>query len=94
LLYFAPEKINYADYVEKCIVDKECTSKLPTDYSFKVVTEQRFQLTFVGETFTIITEARQLQRMPSELIFAQCVLKTMRVSSLTYGIVRINNTVV
>ena len=25
------EKINYADYVEKCIVGKECTFNLPTD---------------------------------------------------------------
>jgi len=65
---------------------------LPTDYSFKVVTEHRFQLTFGGETVTIIIEARQFQRLPSELIFAR-VLKTMRLSSLTYGIVRINKRV-
>jgi len=32
------------------------------------------------------------RRLPSELIFAQCVLKT-RLSSLTYGIVRINKRV-
>ena len=35
------EMLNYADYVEKCIVGKERTFKLPTDYSFKVVTEHR-----------------------------------------------------
>jgi hypothetical protein len=31
------EQINYADYFEKCIVGKEWTFKLPTDYSFKVI---------------------------------------------------------
>ena len=34
---FCSEKINYEDYVKKCIVSKECTFKLPKDYSFKVV---------------------------------------------------------
>jgi hypothetical protein len=87
------EKLNYADYVKKCIVSKERTFKLPTDYSFKVVTAHRFQLTFGGETVTISIEARQFQKLPSELTFAQCVLKTMRLSSLTYGIVCINNRV-
>ena len=43
--------------------------------SFIVVTEHRFQLTFGGERVTVIIEAQQLQRLPSELIFAQCVLK-------------------
>jgi len=43
------EKLNYADYVEKCIVGEKCTFKLPTDYNFKVVTQHRFQLTFGGE---------------------------------------------
>jgi len=42
---------------------------LPTDYSFKVVTEHRFLLTFVGETLTIIIEERQFQRLQSEPIF-------------------------
>jgi hypothetical protein len=67
--------------------------KLPTDYSFKVFTEHRFQLTFGGATVIIIIEARQFQKLPSELIFTQCVLKTMCLSSLTYGIVRINKRV-
>jgi len=68
------KELNYAHYVEKCIVGEECTFKLPTDYSFKVLTEHRFQLTFGGETVTIIIAARQFQRLPSELIFV-CVLK-------------------
>jgi len=77
------EKLKYADYIEKCIDGKECTFKFPTDYSFKVVTERRFQLTFGGETVTIYIQARRFPSLPSELIFAQGVLKTMRLSSLT-----------
>ena len=42
------EKLYYADYVEKCIAGKECTFTLPTDYDFKVVTVNRFQLQFGG----------------------------------------------
>ena len=37
----------------KNAVGKECTFKLPTDYSFNVVTEHRFQLTFGGESYNI-----------------------------------------
>jgi hypothetical protein len=51
------EKLNYADYVEKCIAGKECTFKFPTGYDFKVVTEHGFQLTVGGETITISIEA-------------------------------------
>jgi len=69
------EKLNYAYYVEKCFLGKECNFKFSTDYSFKVVVGHRFQLTFGGETVTISIVARQFQRLPSELIFAQCVLK-------------------
>ena len=47
------EKLNYADCVEKCIADMECTLKFPTNYDFKVVTEHRFQLTFGDESVTI-----------------------------------------
>ena len=69
------EKLNYADYIEKCIAGKECTFKFPTNYDFKAVTEHRFQLTFGGETVKISIEARQFPKLPSELIFAQSVLK-------------------
>ena len=65
------EKLNYADYVEKCIDGKECIFKFPTDYYFNVVTEHRFQLTFGVETVTISFEARQFPKLQSELIFAQ-----------------------
>jgi hypothetical protein len=87
------EEINYTDYVEKCIVGREYNFKLPTDYSFKVIREHPFQLTFGDNTVTIAIIAQQFQRLPSELIFAQCVLQTMRLSVLTYGIVRINKRV-
>jgi len=68
-------ELNYIDYVEKCIVGKECTFTLPTDYRCKLFTEHRFQLTFGDSSVTIAIIARQFQRLPSELIFAQCVLK-------------------
>ena len=87
LFVLQSEKLNYAEYVEKCIVREECTFNLPTDYSFKVVTEHRFQLTFCSATVKISIVVRQFQRLPSELISAQCVLKTMRLSSVAYGIV-------
>jgi len=83
------EKLNYADYVEKCIAGKVCTFKFPTNYDFKVVTEHRFQLTSCGETVTIFIEARQFPKLPSEIIFAQSVLKEIQLSSLVYGIVHI-----
>jgi len=55
---FCTVKSYITQTVEKCIVGKECTFKLSTDYSFKVVTEHRFRLTLGGETVTIIIEAR------------------------------------
>jgi len=48
---------------------------------------------FGGETVTIWSEARQVPKLPSELIFAQSVLKTMRLSPLAYGTVCINKRV-
>ena len=30
------EKLNYANYIEKCIPDEECTFKLLTEYNFKL----------------------------------------------------------
>ena len=87
------DKLIYANYVEKCIAGKECTSKFPTDYDFKLLMEHRFQLTFGGETVTISIQVRQFPKLPSELIFTQSVLKKIQLSSLTYGIVCINKRV-
>jgi hypothetical protein len=87
------EKLNYADYVEKCIACKDCTFKFPTECDFNLVTEHRFQLTFGGETVTISIEARLLPKLPSELIFAQSVLKKIQLFSVAYGIVSINKCV-
>ena len=84
------KKLNYADYVEKCIADKECTFKFPINYELKIVTEHRFQLTFGGKTVTISIEARQLPRLPTELTFAQSVLQKVQLSSMVYGIVCMN----
>jgi len=86
------EKLNYADCVEKCIAGNECTFMFPTGDDFKVVTENRFQLTFGGETVTISIET-QFPKLPSELIFAKNELKKTQLSSLVYGIVCINKRV-
>jgi len=86
-------KLNYADYIEKCISDKECTFMLLTEHNFKLVTEHHFQLTFGGEAVTISFEARQFPKLPFELIFAEGLLKKIQVSSLAYGIVSINSRV-
>jgi len=80
------EKLNYADCVEKCISCKECC------VTYKLYTGNYFLLSSGGETVTISFEERQYPKLPSELIFAQSVLK-MRLSSLAYGIVCINKSV-
>ena len=87
------EQINYTDYVEKCIVGKECTFTRPTQYKCKLFTEHLFQLTLGDDSVTIAIIAHKFQRLLSELIFTQCVLQTMRLSVLTYGIVLINKRV-
>jgi len=87
------EKLNYAHYIEKYIAGKECTFRLLTEYNF-VCLQNPFSVNVCGETVTIWFEARQFPKLPSELIFAQSVLKTMRLSSLAYGIMCINKRVI
>jgi hypothetical protein len=67
--------------------------KLFTKHNFKLVTEHHFQLSFGGETVTISFEARQFSKLPSELVFAQSASKSLRLSSLSYGILCINKRV-
>jgi len=52
-----------------------------------------FLLSSSGETNALTFEARQFPKLPSELIFAQSILKKMRLSSLTFGVVCINKRV-
>ena len=49
--------------------------------TYKLYTGNYFKLSSGGETVTILFEERQYPKLPSELVFAECVLK-MRLSSL------------
>jgi len=84
------ETLIYANYIEKYIAHKECTFTLLSHNNFTSVTEHHFQFTFGNETVTISFEAKQFPILPSELIFAESVLKKIQFSSLVYGIVSVN----
>jgi len=84
------EKLNYADYVEKCIADRECILTNLLELKLTFVKEQNFRFEFDGETITISFEARKFPNLPSELVFAESILSKMELSSLTYGIVNVN----
>ena len=61
------------------------------EHQFKSVKTNNFQLSSGCDTVAISFEARLIHgQLPSELTFAQSVLKTMRLSSLVYGVVCIN----
>jgi len=60
---------------------------------YKTHTGDYFELPSSNEKIVLSFEARQFQKLPSELEFAQSVLKRMRLSSLAYGIVCINKRV-
>jgi len=88
------ENLIYADCVEQYIADKKCTFKLLREINVTLVMEHHFQLTFGGETVKISFEARQFPKLPSELIFAESVLKKKKLSSLAYGIVSVSKLVI
>ena len=72
-------------------MQEECTFKLLREHQFKSVKTNNFQLSSGCDTVAISFEARLIHgQLPSELTFAQSVLKTMRLSSLVYGVVCIN----
>jgi len=81
------EKLNYAAYVEKYIASKEYS------VTYKKHTGDYFELSSSSKTIALSFEARQFPNLPSELQFAQNVIKRMRLSSLAYGIVCINKRV-
>ena len=81
------ENLSYADYVEIYIASMEYT------VIYKTHTGDYFELPSSNEKIVLSFEARQFQKLPSELEFAQSVLKRMRLSSLAYGIVCINKRV-
>jgi hypothetical protein len=81
------EQLNYENYIEKCIGDEECS------VSYKSHTGNYFRLSFQGVTICICFEERLFPKLPSELIFAQSVLKKIRLSCLTNGIVMVKGRV-
>jgi len=71
----------------KFVLQKQCILLL-TKHDFKLVRTINFQLLSGCGTVEISFEARLIHvELPSELIFAQSVLKTMSLSSLAYGVV-------
>ena len=77
------KRLRCASYLEKCVAGKECTFKLSTDNYFVLTSGKdeviiEFQSRFFGG------------KLMSQLIFAQSVLKNIKLSSLTYGVVCIN----
>jgi hypothetical protein len=72
------EQPNYADYIEKCIADKECCVCYESD------TGKYIRLSCGSELIALSFETRLIHgQLPSELIFAQGVLKsTIIVSGL------------
>jgi len=63
------DEINYKNYIEKCIGDKEYS------VCYKSHTGHYFQLSYQSETIFISFEERLFPKLPSEIIFAQSVLK-------------------
>jgi len=66
------EKLNYEKYFEKCVGDKECS------VCYKSHTTYYFQLSYQNKTIFISYEARLFPKLPSEIIFAQSVLKNIQ----------------
>jgi len=86
------KRCNYAEYIEKCIAGKECTiifKKLPQMYCDAYPEVQFFKLSHGAETVSVSFQTRLFRELPSELVFAESVLSSTRLSSLTYGIVSI-----
>jgi len=78
--------LHYANYIEKCILGKQCT------ISFKSRAEDYFHLSSGEETIVITSESRFIRgKRPSKLMFAYAVLNRILLSSLTYGILCTNN---
>ena len=76
---------DYTQCIERCITGKICTfGKLSKITFVSLPEEQHF------ETVTVVFQTRLFPKLPSELGFADSVLSTMRLSSLTYGIVSID----
>jgi len=82
------EELKYVNYIEKCIDDKECS------VCYMSHTGHYFQLSYQSETIFISFEARLFPKLPSEIIFAQGVLKKkIQLGCLAYAIVGVKGRV-
>jgi hypothetical protein len=72
------EELNYVDYIEKCIAGKEHS------VTYKPHRLGEFLLSSSGQTNALSFEARQFPKLPSELIYAQSILKKIYLSSLAF----------
>ena len=81
------KKLHYDKYIEKCIAENECS------VSYTKHADCYFYLFSGDDKIALSFTTRQFSNLPSELTFAQSVLKNMRLSSLVYGIVSINKRV-
>jgi hypothetical protein len=80
-------RLRCANYLKKSISSIQCS------ISFKSQTNNYFVLTSGKEKIVITFESRY-GKLPSKLMFTYAVLNEIRLSSLTYGIVHINNHVI
>jgi len=82
------EQLNYENFIKKCIAGQNCC------IFYKVHAGCYFTLSHVGENIAACFETKILHRgLRSSLIFAQSVLKKIRLSYLVYGIVNTNKRV-
>jgi hypothetical protein len=81
------KKLHYSEYIEKFIAGNKCS------VSYTKHTDCYFLLFSGGDKTALSFTARRFSEIPMELIFAQSVLKRMRLSSLVYGIVCIKKRV-
>ena len=82
------EKLIYEYYINKCIDNRECkfTYKCDSGYFYTLSSQSHY-------IFIMFKERVFHKQQPSELIFAQSVLKKIQLSCLTDGIVTVNGRV-
>jgi hypothetical protein len=79
------EKINFEDYMRKCMLNRECTISNVDD---------TFRICYQDKVIKVSFEQRVVSgKLLSELTFAYNILRKIRVSSLAYGIVFVNKRV-
>ena len=78
--------LQYNEHIEKCIHGNKC------NVSCTKQTDNTSHLSSSGgDSFIVSLEARLAHdELPSELIFAQSILKRIRLPSLAYGIIIVN----